>query len=71
MKLPNFENPPADSSIKIGYDFSNKDVQKWKLSENTFSNKCDPKLGFFMESQILTLFDYQSVNEFKRYNFFI
>ena len=35
MKLPNFQNPPADSSTKIGHDFINKDVQDWKLSENS------------------------------------
>jgi hypothetical protein len=28
MKLPNFVNPSADSSPKIGHDFSNKGIQK-------------------------------------------
>ena len=37
MKLPNVANPPADSSTKIRHDISNKDVQKWKLSKNSFS----------------------------------
>ena len=27
MKLPNFVNPSADSSPKIGQDFSNKEVK--------------------------------------------
>jgi hypothetical protein len=31
MKLTNFVNPSAD----IEHDFSNKKVQKWKLSKNT------------------------------------
>ena len=51
MKLPNFQNPPADSSTKIGHDFINKDVQEWKLSKNSFSKKCAPKLGFFIENK--------------------
>ena len=52
MKLPNFQNPPADSSTKIGHDFINKDVQEWKLSKSSFSKKCTPKLGFFIEKKI-------------------
>ena len=32
MKLPNFLNSSANSSPKIGHDFSNKEVQKLKLS---------------------------------------
>ena len=31
MKLPNFMNPLADNSPKIGHDFINKGVQKLKL----------------------------------------
>ena len=44
MKLPNFVNPFADSSSKIGHDFSNKGVQKLKLSKIKINyKKCDPK----------------------------
>ena len=32
MKLSNFVSPSVDSSSKIGHDFSNKVVQKLKLS---------------------------------------
>ena len=47
MKLP-IENPSADDSLpKIGHDFSNKEVQKWKLSKSSFNGKCAPKLFFF------------------------
>ena len=35
-KLPNFGCPSGDSSSKIGHDFSNKVVQKLKLSINDF-----------------------------------
>ena len=52
MKLPSFVNPSADSSPKIGHDFSNKEVQKWKLSKNSFNKKCAPKLVFFIEKKI-------------------
>ena len=48
MELPNFVNPSADSSPKIGHNFRNKEVQKWKLSKNSFNNKCVPKLVFFI-----------------------
>ena len=34
MKLSNFVSPSGDSSSKIGHDFSNKVVQKLKLSIN-------------------------------------
>ena len=44
MKLPNFVNPFADKSPKIGHDFSNKMVQKLKLSNNCFYKKYAPKL---------------------------
>ena len=49
MKLPNFVNPSADSSQKIGHAFSNKEVQKRKLSKNISSEKCAPKLVYFNE----------------------
>ena len=38
MKLPNFVSSSGDSSSKIGHDFSNKVVQKLKLSINNFYN---------------------------------
>ena len=51
MKFPNFVNPSADTSPKIGHDFSNEKVQKWKLSKKHFSKKCVPKLVFFIEKK--------------------
>ena len=36
MKLPNFVSSSGDGSSKIGHDFSNKLVQKLKLSINDF-----------------------------------
>ena len=51
MKLPNFVNPSADSLPKIGHDFSNKEVQKWQLSKNSFNKECAPKLVFFIEKK--------------------
>ena len=51
MKLPNFVNPSTDSSPKIGHDFSNKKVQKWKSLKNLFNEKCAPKLVFFIEKK--------------------
>ena len=36
MKLPNFVSSFGDGSPKIGHDFSNKVVQKLKLSINHF-----------------------------------
>ena len=48
MKLPNFESPSSDSSSKIGHDFSNKVVQKMKLS----INHCAPQQLFFNEKKI-------------------
>ena len=39
MKLPNFVNSSADSSSKNVHDFSNKVVQKLKLSKNVLLNK--------------------------------
>ena len=52
MKLPNFVNPSADSSPKIGHDFSNKGIQKWKLSKNSFNKKCAPKLVLLIKKNI-------------------
>jgi hypothetical protein len=51
MKLPNFVNPSTDSLPKIGHDFSNKVVQKLKLSRNSFNKRCAPKLVFFIEKK--------------------
>ena len=42
MKLPHFVNPSADRSPKIRHDFSNKEVQKWKLSKKKVSKKMCP-----------------------------
>ena len=36
IKLPNFVSSSGDGSSKIGHDFSNKVVQKLKLSINYF-----------------------------------
>ena len=36
MKLPNFLSSSSDSLLKLGHDFSNKVVQKLKLSINHF-----------------------------------
>ena len=79
MKLPNFVNPSGDSSSKIWHDFSNKVVQKLKLLKKWFYKKCGPlneirkirmvlniKKNHF-ESQILTLFDNQEVDEFTKF----
>ena len=52
MKLPNFEYPCGKSSLKIGHDFSNKVVQKMKLSINHFYKKCAHKQLFFNEKKI-------------------
>ena len=37
MKLPNVLNSSADSLSKIGHDFSNKGVQKLKLSKKALT----------------------------------
>ena len=50
MKLPNFVNPSADSLSKIGNDFTDKVVQKLKLSINHFY-KCTHKQLFFNEKK--------------------
>ena len=43
MKLPNFVSSSGDGLSKIGHDFSNKVVQKLKLSINkSFSQKMCP-----------------------------
>ena len=41
-----------DGSSKIGHDFSNKVVQKLKLSINHFCKKCAHKQLFFNEKKI-------------------
>ena len=51
MKLPNFVSSSGDSSSKIGHDFSNKVVQKLKLSINHFYKKCAHKQLFFNEKK--------------------
>ena len=43
MKLPNFVNPSTDSSSKIWHDFSDKGVQKLKLSKKYFCKIYAPK----------------------------
>ena len=40
MKLPNLVSSSGDGLSKIGHDFSNKVVQKLKLSINHFCKKC-------------------------------
>jgi hypothetical protein len=49
MKLPNFVIPSADGLPKIRHDFSNKEVQQWKLSKKSFDKKFAPKLVFFID----------------------
>ena len=51
MKLPKFESSSCDGSSKIGHDFSNKVVQKLKLSINHFYKKCALKQLFFNEKK--------------------
>ena len=60
MKLPNFVSSSCDGSSEIGHDFSNKVVQKLKLSTNHFYKKCAHKQLFFNEKKfrkIRTIFD--------------
>ena len=52
MKLPNFVSSSGDGSSKIGHDFSNKVVQKLKLSINHFHKKSATKQLFFNEKKI-------------------
>ena len=47
IKLPNFVSSSSDGSSKIRHDFSNKVVQKWKLSKHHFYKKGAPKQLFF------------------------
>ena len=47
MKLP-IVNPSADSPPKIWHDFSKKEIQKLKLSQNSFNEKRAPELVFFI-----------------------
>ena len=52
MKLPNFVSSSSDGSSKIGHDFTNKVVQKLKLSINHFYKKCAHKQLFLNEKKI-------------------
>ena len=49
MKSLKFLNPSTYSLSKIGHDFSNKMVQKLKLSINIFYKICAPKQLFYNE----------------------
>ena len=63
MKLPNFVSSSGDGSSKIEYDFSNKVVQKLKLSINHFYKKCANKQLFFNEKKfrkIWLIFDIEN-----------
>ena len=63
MKLPNFVSSSGDGSSKIGHDFSNKVVQKLKLSINHFYKKCAHKQLFFNEKnfrKIPMIFDIEN-----------
>ena len=51
MKLPNFVSSSGDGSSKIGHGFSNKVVQKLKLSINHFYKKCAHKQLLFKEKK--------------------
>ena len=51
MKLSNFVSSSGDGSSKIGHDFSNKVVQKWKFSINNFYKKCAHKQLCFNEKK--------------------
>ena len=51
MKLTNFVSSSGDGLSKIGHYFSNKVVQKLKLSINHFYKKCAHKQLFFNEKK--------------------
>ena len=51
MKLSNFVSLSSDGLSNIGYDFSNKVVQKLNLSINHFYKKCANKQLFFNEKK--------------------
>jgi hypothetical protein len=51
MKSPNFASPSGDSLSKIGHNFSNRVVQKLRLSINYFKKKCAPKQLFLIEKK--------------------
>ena len=51
MKLPNFVSTSGYGSSKIVRDFSDKVVQKLKLSINHFYKKCAHKQLFFNEKK--------------------
>ena len=58
MKLTNFVSPSSDSLSKIGHDFSNKVVQKLKLSINHLYKKCAHKQLFINGKKFRkTIFD--------------
>ena len=52
MKLQNFVSSSGDGSSKIGHDFSNKVVQKLRLSIYQFYKKCAHKQLFFNGKKI-------------------
>ena len=51
-KRPGLLLPSFATSSKIGPDFSNKKVLKFKLPKNNFNKKYAPKLLFFNEIKI-------------------
>ena len=60
MKLPNFVNPYADSSSKIGHDFNNNVVKKIKLPKNYFYKKCSSILQWKKNRKIQVVLDIES-----------
>ena len=63
IKLPNFVSSSGDGLSNIGHDFSNKVVQKLKLSINHFYKKCAHKQLFFNGKKvrkIRTIFDIEN-----------
>ena len=63
MNFLSQKSSESDSYSKIGHGFSNKVVQKLKLSINYFLQKCTPKLLFFIEKkirQIRMVFDFEN-----------
>ena len=59
MKLPNFVNPSADCSSKIGHDFSNDVVQKMKLSElKSLSEKFSTGFNSFKSNHFSVILDF-------------
>ena len=70
MKLPNFVSSSGDGSSKIGHDFSNKVVQKLKLSINHFYKKCAYNNYSSMKKK-LALFDQLSLDGDTKFDNFI